>query len=252
MPTTRQQAWKKLVWRRSVIVISIATVFLSTSTFWWDEFFPSLTRPHLAVFLHAIALWYWVIGGLLLIIVLVVEEALKAINESEARLEEHTARTAMPNVSIVVHQTRIIASLGYIVTVLSVRNTGAPSIVDRWSMTLGDYPEQKVHKVTLTDDLIRPTSNGQSVTYYAVDQLPKKVAEQPIPAGGKKVGWMLWKVPDFDLKSLIKDTTAVVELNITARDVMGKLITAENKAGSHDDISAYYPGMSLPDGSKAH
>ncbi|MGA2022797.1 MAG: hypothetical protein ABSH02_19555, partial [Candidatus Sulfotelmatobacter sp.] len=101
-------------------------------------------------------------------------------------------------------------------------------------------------KVTLTDDLKRPTSNGQPYIYYAVDQLPKKVAEQPIPAGGKKVGWMLWKVPGFDLKSLLKDTTAIIKVTVTAKDVTGNLVTSENKVGSRDDKSAYYPGLILP------
>ena len=104
MQTTRGEAWKKLVWRRSVIAIGIATLFLSTSTYWWDELYPTLTRPRLAVFIHAIPWWYWVIAGLVVILVLVVEESLKTINRSEAELEEYKTKAAhRPNIAIVIH-----------------------------------------------------------------------------------------------------------------------------------------------------
>src|ERR1035438_3790815 len=103
MLTTRRQAWKKLVWSRSVVVIALVTLFLSTVTFWWDELFPELGRPHLAAIVHAIHWWYWAIGGLVVILVLVVEEALKVVNESEDRLEDARKASRLPNISIVLH-----------------------------------------------------------------------------------------------------------------------------------------------------
>src|ERR1700691_5201516 len=103
MQTSRRQAWRNLVWRRGVITIALITGFLSAFTFWWDESYPELGRPHLSSVIRAIHWWYWVIGGLVVILALVVEGALKAINQGEDKVEEYKTKAHSPNISIVVH-----------------------------------------------------------------------------------------------------------------------------------------------------
>jgi hypothetical protein len=96
MRTTRRQAWKKLVWRWGVFFIGLLTLFLSTITFWWDELFPDLHRPHLAAIILAVHWWYWAIAGLVTIIVIVVEAALKLINERENELAVEEQKNQKP------------------------------------------------------------------------------------------------------------------------------------------------------------
>ena len=57
---------------------------------------------------------------------------------------------------------------------------------------------------------------------------------------------MLWKIAGFDPTPLLKDTTAKLKVTITARDVIGNLITAQDKALSQDDVGFYYPGLLGP------
>lgn len=85
--TTRGQAWKRLVWRGGVIAVVVATAFLSTATFWWDELFPEQKRPHLSAVVRWIPWWGWLVAGLLFIVVIVVEEAKKLANDLEDKLE---------------------------------------------------------------------------------------------------------------------------------------------------------------------
>lgn len=158
-----------------------------------------------------------------------------------------------PKISITVHQisTALMLIEGkseavFILTILSVRNTGAPSIVDTWLMTMND-PKIKITKITVAEDLQWPYTNG-IYTFSKNDYIHKKTAEQPVLAGGKKVGFMLWRVEGLGHKSIIDDKGQLSKLTITARDVNGTLITATIKALSinSDDLGDYYPGMEGP------
>lgn len=229
-----------------MIVVGVLTTILGTLTLWWDELFPTLGRPHLTTIVHLVSGWYWVIGGLAVIIVLVVEGALKAVNQSESKLQEYVDKAAyLPNISIRVNSISVgelVPGTPYLLTVLAVTNTGAPSILDGWAMTLDGYPEQKVEKITFVDDVVWP---GRPV-YHQSDQMHLKVAEVPVPAGGKKVGFMLWKIPGFDVRPLLSDSTARLSVTVTATDVTGRLITSENRAKQRNDKSVYYPGLQMP------
>jgi hypothetical protein len=251
MRTSRRLAWKKLVWRRSVITISLLTIFLSTTTFWWDELFPDLGRPHIAMIVQTIRWWYWVIGGLAAILVLVVEEALREINENEHQVEELIRKAALPNISIVLHAVSIgsnpvRADTMHMLTIVSVRNTGAPSIVENWRLGLDDYPGQEVERITLIEDLVWQYPN-MTYTYSATDHIHKKVAENPVPTGGKRVGFTVWRLPGFNPVPLANERPVQLRVTLTAKDVLGNLVTAENKARSKEDIGFYYPGLLGPD-----
>lgn len=93
---TTKQAWKRLVWRRGVIAVGLATGFLSALTFLWDEFFPDLGRPHLNVVVKTIHWWYWAILGLIVMIIMVVQEAKKAVNAKHDELETEQAKNQRP------------------------------------------------------------------------------------------------------------------------------------------------------------
>jgi hypothetical protein len=162
-----------------------------------------------------------------------------------------------PNISITVHQVSVAFKLieakpepaAFILTILSVRNTGAPSIVDTWLMAMAD-PKIKVMKITVGEDLQWPYAAGM-YTFSKNDHIHKKTAEDPVPAGGKRVGFMLWRVEGLDHKSIIDDKEQLSKLTITARDVNGTLITAKNKAISFGapidgELLDYYPGMQGP------
>jgi len=229
-----------------VIAIGIATLFLSTSTYWWDELYPTLTRPRLAVFIHAIPWWYWVIAGLVVILVLVVEESLKTINRSEAELEEYKTKAAhRPNIAIVIHSISVARptsdnpTMAYILTVLSVRNTGAPSVVDNWKLKLEDYPNSEAKRVTVVSDLVWQYKDN-SYTFSPNDHIQRKVTEEPVPSGGKRVGFLLWSAPGA--VSSVKPA-AFPKITITARDVTGTLITATNKATRQNEEGSYYYGL---------
>jgi hypothetical protein len=159
MRTTRLKAWKELAWRRSVIFVGLLTLFLSTITFWWDELFPNLSRPRLTTVIHAIQWWYWAIGGLVVILVLVMEEALRVVNGLEDQVDEYRQASHSPKITITLHQMSVAKhplepDTSFILTILSVRNTGAPSIVDTWSMRFDDHPELQAERRTLVEDLV--------------------------------------------------------------------------------------------------
>jgi hypothetical protein len=178
------------------------------------------------------------------------EEALRMVNEIEGILDEYKKKPShLPNVSIIVHQIKVfepIPGTCYMLTVLSVRNTGAPSIVDNWMMTFDDYPEQKVQKINFTEDIVFPVPNQVPFVYHRSDQLPDKVAENPVPPGGKRVGFILWKLPGFDPKPIFDNAGISLHVTVRAKDVVGNLIVSENKTGKRDDKSLHYPGLQTP------
>ncbi len=169
-----------------------------------------------------------------------------------AYAEEHAekislARQHLPQIAMRVHSISISPQPGelntaVILTILSVRNTGAPSIVDTFKLRIDDHPELEAERITLIKDLAWQYPN-LTYTYSAQDQIHKKVADQPVTTGGKKVGFMLWRIRGIDIHSLAEKMRLEPKLTVTARDITGNLITATNAATDQDDMGAYYPGL---------
>jgi hypothetical protein len=147
MRTTRREAWKKLVWRRGVFLIGLVTLFLSSVTFWWDELFPDLRRPHLATIIHATHWWYLVILGLGAIVVLVVEGALSLVNGKEESLELEQLKNQQPEIKgeiIVVFAWTgkslvgrpILADVQFAVLVKLVNHRDVATTIDRYELKL--------------------------------------------------------------------------------------------------------------------
>lgn len=187
-----------------------------------------------------------------MLIAFIISSAIAWVQEHVKYLTE-VKKGHSPNISITVHQVSaalmlidVKSEVVFILTILSVRNTGAPSIVDTWLMVMDD-PTIKITKITVSEDVPWPYTQG-TYTLSKNDQIHKKTAEDPVLAGGKKVGFMLWRVEGLGHKSIIANKEQLSKLTITARDVNGTLITAKNKAISlpTDGLLDYYPGMQGP------
>jgi hypothetical protein len=87
MQTSRGRAWKNLVWGRGVIAVALLVLFLSTASWFWDELFPDQARPHLVTIIHWVDWRYWILAGLVAILIMVVEGAFRMVSKTEQELE---------------------------------------------------------------------------------------------------------------------------------------------------------------------
>jgi hypothetical protein len=169
--------------------------------------------------------------------------------------DENSAKEALlaerhsPDVIIILHSVSLLPGddqSATVLTKLSVRNIGEPSILEAWQMTSDDYPGLKIQKIIVPGPFDWPNKSVVR-TYSAKDYIDQKVAEQPIPRGGKRTGIMLWRIYGLDCRPFLEDATKLPKFTVTAKDVMGKLIRSTNRAVDRNDEGLNYPGIDVPE-----
>jgi hypothetical protein len=165
--------------------------------------------------------------------------------------ESLLAQRHSPDVSIILHSVSLAPSFGddlavVVLTKLSARNTGEPSILDTWQLTCDDYPGFRIEKIVNSEPF---NWHHKSVvrTYSGKDYIDQKVAVQPIPTGGKQVGIMLWKIYGLDHRPFLENVAKLPLFTVTARDVMGTLIRSTNRAVDRTDEGLNYAGLDVPE-----
>jgi hypothetical protein len=87
---TRAKLWTKHILGKWVVAVSLATIFISSITFWWDECIAPIVhmeRPHIIEWVATIPVPYRTIFCAVVIAVLAVEGAFGAIRNSESETE---------------------------------------------------------------------------------------------------------------------------------------------------------------------
>ena len=127
---------------------------------------------------------------------------------------------------------------------VSVRNTGAPSVVDGWRLEIEDASGLTVERVMIPKTLSWQYPNT-TFDYSSDDAIYNKVGDVPLPPGGKKVGLSLWKVCGPLMVEAARNQNKL-KFKLTARDVNGGELIAEDRADDQEYVGRYYPGIQTP------
>lgn len=134
----------------------------------------------------------------------------------------------------------------YLTIIASIRNTGAPSIAEKFTLTVHP-PKGGLIKGILQfypDNFVLKYSTDKTEILYGKDALDYKAAE-PIPRGGMVRGHLFYLFPKFPLQSI---ELPGVKLELSFADVLGKnyaVITPEFTGGKESTI-VVFPGMERP------
>jgi hypothetical protein len=131
----------------------------------------------------------------------------------------------------------------YIFLQVVVKNTGAPSILERWGFTITMKDGNVYEGRGRFFPNVRSFRPNPKITLYAEDNLYVKDVNEPIPTGGKRTGWLLFEVlkPEKDL--FYPD--AIMDLSF--EDVQGtEYHTKQTVRGSGSEQPMFYPGFKIP------
>lgn len=134
----------------------------------------------------------------------------------------------------------------YLTIIASIRNTGAPSIAEKFTLTVHP-PKGGLIKGILQlypDNFVLKYLSGKTETLYGMDALDYKAA-QPIPRGGMVRGRLFYLFPKFPLQSI---EVPGVKLELSFTDVHGKQYAAITPefTGEKDSTILVFPGMERP------
>jgi len=132
--------------------------------------------------------------------------------------------------------------------IVTIKNTGAPTIVERYSMQL-----KYANGVTVKGQAEAIPENFTVVTYpegereilSSADQLDRKTT-QPISTGNLQQGRLMYRFPDV-VAAFIRGQGDIIELSY--QDVWGKRYVITHKMSSYPIIKPKiqsYPGMTPP------
>ena len=123
--------------------------------------------------------------------------------------------------------------------VVEVKNSGAPSIAERWKLLVTiDGKEYEPMGQEIPQPLKLKTITGQTITYSREDALYDKSVRNPIPRGGQITGVLQYLV-DIDKETAQRSG---LKLKLTFVDIVGKSYTAVNLADSKIGPTRY-PGL---------
>src|SRR5207245_8697536 len=86
----RVPVWKAILWRRLVIVVTVAWTILSNFTTVRDNFLPSKIRDALEplTFIPRLPLWSWALGLLVILLITIMEGAYREISQRDAVIDQ--------------------------------------------------------------------------------------------------------------------------------------------------------------------
>jgi hypothetical protein len=126
---------------------------------------------------------------------------------------------------------------------MQIRNTGASSIADSFSLTV-ELPGGE--RVTAVPRMLPASVNLKGLNVTNADMIGVKTAEDPITKGGAKSGYLFFFVDNAGGAEKIRQPDTV--LLISFKDVLGKTVTARKRVGDYVSMGApiYVPGTTLP------
>ena len=143
---------------------------------------------------------------------------------------------------LLVHQRLNLPARPLSLLTVSIRNLGADSIADQYSLTVRT-PRGRRAVGVLSTLPGRFVINGY--TYDNSGLLAGKTEEKPIERGGQRTGFLFFEFEHMELSSL-QDKAAVFELSF--KDVTGKACEVQNTATQPVPGPQWFPGTPLPVG----
>jgi hypothetical protein len=218
-----------------VIATAILTLFLSTATWLWDEF-TGAARPKLLEVVHRVPGLYWAVVGLILILVFVVEGALKWIHELEEEMDDrgsdHDAtKQHLRELNAELERERDNNKPKLRLTItgvqtaecenpkdslfqisMSIENTGAPSIVKKLSASfqVDGQPVQTKLLLAPVGDIKSTLPDGMFMEFKKADYLPIKAYASAIQTGAGVLGWFHVVIKNVDTTTAWKRGTLTV------------------------------------------
>ena len=137
--------------------------------------------------------------------------------------------------------------LASIVVIVSITNTGAPSIANTWWLVAKTADGQKeyvgmpwVTKANLVNRAGDSINSGATETLGRNSYLPDKTATDPIPRNGARVGYLLFLFKGVDANELKRPGT---KMTVKFKDVLGNEITATHVMKQSFGEPLYIPGI---------
>ncbi len=162
---------------------------------------------------------------------------------AETRLEGLTKPRIVPE--IVQSNWHEVQGETSVVLVVSVKNLGAPSIVDAYFLTatLNDGRKYPAVQYFFPEFMTLVGPSG-TLTYYGKDAIEEKTGAIPIEHNGKRTGVLWFRFPTIPFKDFSQEGT---ELTLSTRDINGQI--AETSAvihpGRHDPLT-FPAGITRP------
>ena len=175
------------------------------------------------------------------------------ISAATAWVQEHRKYLAeveknSPRVSLRIHSISYAADPNtqdscVVLFTVSVRNTGAPTIVDGWRLAVEDTSGLVIERLAIPAVLRWQYPNGL-FAYQSEEAIYSKVGDVPVPTGGKKVGISLWKIRGTSMTEALENRRKL-KFRLSARDVNDKEIVAADRAEDQEYVGRYYPGLEV-------
>jgi hypothetical protein len=128
---------------------------------------------------------------------------------------------------------------------VSVFNTGAPSIADNWVLTvIVDGRRYATDGVIMHETWSLADEHGRMTVYSRKDFLPEKTLIQPIPTGGQTTGIVAFAVRDIDREPLQRaDIEKRVRFRLTFTDIQGQGHEARDQTYKRRQDAGHYSGV---------
>jgi hypothetical protein len=128
--------------------------------------------------------------------------------------------------------------------VVTVTNTGAPSIADYWEFYVTvNRVEHRALLFKLNRGVVVRGKKGVEV-YSGEDALYNKSVREPIPTGGRIAGVPLCVLKGVALETVKEsDRRGEMSVKLSFRDAVNHECVASNKATDKDVSPMYYPGL---------
>ena len=167
-------------------------------------------------------------------------------NTANTRLKELTVPQLLPHIEQLVWTDEVVGLTEkgvWFICMVSVANTGAPSICEGYSLgiVMPDGNKFDTKRMMLQTNPNLNFSGGRAFTLSKMDFLAAKTASTPIGTGAKVHGYLI-----FMLSGVAKSLVSVpgTKITLTCQDIRGKLLeTSMALTGKNDDPSVI-PGMS--------
>jgi hypothetical protein len=130
-----------------------------------------------------------------------------------------------------------------ITLIAHVTNTGAPTIAERWSLTvvLADGQKIPARSEYIRDQLVLNRNTGPPLIYHGKDALYNKTVQAPLPKGGIATGLLFFVIKNTKKTVIYNPTTKLI---LTCNDAYGREYSTEKPISVISSEPMYVPGMS--------